>query len=157
MSLIFFISSQMSQYENPPWNFSWVVQGKLAAMAWPQTEANLEYVINCGIKHLVTLSPEKLPPVKQYPALKWTLISIQEFEAPTLDQMKQFLDICEDADKNGEVMIHTLSLSCSISTHAHTHTTFLLVILFCTRRAFPPPICCFGILSGCYPYISPNI
>ncbi|XP_054257981.1 dual specificity protein phosphatase 23-like isoform X2 [Macrosteles quadrilineatus] len=94
----------MSQYVNPPLNFSWVVQEKLAAMAWPQTEANIEYVVESGIKHLVTLSPEKIPPAKHHPKVKWKLISIQEFQAPTLDQIRQFIDICEEAERNKEAV-----------------------------------------------------
>jgi hypothetical protein len=81
---------------NPPWNFSWVVQDHLAAMAWPQTVSNLEYLVQNNIGHLVTLSPEKLPPVAKHPHLSWTRIDIEEFEAPTLQDIIRFIDICKN-------------------------------------------------------------
>lgn len=90
----------MTEILSPPWNFSWVVDGKLSAMGWPQTEANLTYLLQQGVTHLVTLSPEMVPPTGVSSQLQWTLIPVQEFEAPTLDQIKQFIRICEQA---GEV------------------------------------------------------
>lgn len=90
----------MTETLSPPWNFSWVVDGKLSAMGWPQTEANVTYLLQQGVTHLVTLSPEMVPPTGVSSKLQWTLIPVQEFEAPTLDQIKQFISICEQA---GEV------------------------------------------------------
>lgn len=79
----------------PPWNFSWVVQNELAAMAWPQTEANVQYLIQQGIKHLVTLSPEKLPAISRSSKLDWTVIPIKEFEAPSIKDINKFIEICQ--------------------------------------------------------------
>ncbi|XP_071447601.1 dual specificity protein phosphatase 23-like [Hetaerina americana] len=79
----------------PPWNFSWIVPGHLAAMAWPQTVENLNYIVDQGIKRLVTLSPEKRPPIYECPDLQWTEIKIKEFEAPTVKQIGKFIDICQ--------------------------------------------------------------
>lgn len=93
----------MTEHINPPWNFSWVVSEKLAAMAWPQTEANLQYIFQQGVRHLVTLSPEKLPPAHKCPDLAWTVIGIEEFEAPSIDQIQEFIRICEQCDKNKQV------------------------------------------------------
>lgn len=86
-----------------PWNFSWVVDKKLAAMAWPQTEDNLRYILGEGVTHLITLSPEMLPPVHSSPTLSWTLIAVPEFEAPSLNQISQFIGICEEAEQNNGV------------------------------------------------------
>lgn len=93
----------MTERISPPWNFSWVVPEKLAAMAWPQTEANLHYIFEQGVRHLVTLSPEKLPPAHKCPDLAWTVISIPEFEAPSFDQIQEFISICEQCDQNKQV------------------------------------------------------
>lgn len=88
----------------PPWNFSWVVKGELAAMAWPQTVENVRYVVQQGINHLITLSPEKKPPsVGKFPQLKWTVIPVEEFEAPTIKQIKAFIEICQRAVIKHEV------------------------------------------------------
>lgn len=80
----------------PPWNFSWIVENQLAAMAWPQTIGNLKYLYEeQGIKHLVTLSPEKRPPIYDYLKLDWTEIAIEEFEAPTVKDILKFIDVCQ--------------------------------------------------------------
>lgn len=89
--------------EEAPWNFSWVVDKKLAAMAWPQTEDNLKYILGAGVTHLITLSPEMLPPVHSFPTLGWTLIAVPEFQAPSLNQISQFISICEETEKNNGV------------------------------------------------------
>ncbi|KPJ00728.1 Dual specificity protein phosphatase 23 [Papilio xuthus] len=89
----------------PPYNFSWFLKGKVAAMGWPQTIENLNYLVDSGINHLITLSPEKLPPIYDFDRkLKWTEIGIKEFGAPTLKQIIKFIEICERADINGEVI-----------------------------------------------------
>ncbi|KAF2896237.1 hypothetical protein ILUMI_09938 [Ignelater luminosus] len=87
----------------PPWNFSWIVENELAAMGWPQTRANLEYLANVGIKHLVTLSPEKIPPITGFTKLRWTKIDIEEFEAPTVNQIMEFIDVCKKCRMKHEV------------------------------------------------------
>ncbi|XP_075223971.1 dual specificity protein phosphatase 23-like [Lycorma delicatula] len=79
----------------PPWNFSWIEHGKLAAMACPQKGANLKFLVEQGISHLVTLSYEKRPPYHLCNQLKYTDIFIKEFEAPTIKQIIAFIDICQ--------------------------------------------------------------
>lgn len=88
----------------PPWNFTWVISGELAAMAWPQTTENLQYLVNVGIRHLITLSPEKRPSdIYKFPELQWSEIPIQEFEAPTIKQIKKFIDLCQRSKIKNEV------------------------------------------------------
>ncbi|XP_018574565.1 dual specificity protein phosphatase 23 [Anoplophora glabripennis] len=89
-----------------PYNFSWVVENQLAAMAWPETEGNLNFLWQNGIKHVVTLSPEKVPPIANS-KLEWTLIPVEEFEPPTLDNMITFINICETSlAKKESVGVH---------------------------------------------------
>lgn len=87
----------------PPWNFSWVVPNKLAAMAYPRNKENLKYLVDEGIRHLVTLSPEKKPPIREYPLLDWTEIPCDEFEAPTLKDIKDFVELCRKCQVKGQV------------------------------------------------------
>ncbi|CAG5049780.1 unnamed protein product [Parnassius apollo] len=98
--------TEKKQYDSyPPYNFSWFVKDKVAAMGWPQTVENLNYLVDSGINHLITLSPEKLPPVFDFDRkLKWTEIGIKEFGAPTLKQILKFIEICERAEMKGEVI-----------------------------------------------------
>lgn len=87
----------------PPLKFSWVIPKKLAAMAFPRNKENLQFLVNQGIDHLVTLTAGKKPPVDDMPTLMWTEVPIEEFELPTIEQIKKFIEICKRADKNGEV------------------------------------------------------
>lgn len=87
----------------PPLKFSWVIPKKLAAMAFPRNKENLQFLVNQGITHLVTLTAGKKPPVDDMPRLRWSEVPIEEFELPTLEQIKKFIDICKKADKNEEV------------------------------------------------------
>lgn len=93
----------------PPYNFTWFVENKIAAMGWPQTVENLNYLVDVGINHLITLSPERVPPILDFERkLKWTEIRIKEFGAPTLKQILKFIDICERAEIRGDVSFFIL-------------------------------------------------
>lgn len=89
----------------PPLKFSWVIPKKIAAMAFPRNKENLKFLIDQGITVLVTLTAGKKPPVDDMPRLRWVEIPVEEFEAPSIDQVKQFIDVCKRADKNGEVSV----------------------------------------------------
>lgn len=100
-------------YESyPPYNFSWFIPNKIAAMGWPQNEENLNYLVDVGVDHLITLSPERWPPITEFKRkLKWTEIRVKEFGAPTLKQVLKFIEICERAQIRGEVSLRFLSPS----------------------------------------------
>ncbi|CAH0403068.1 unnamed protein product [Chilo suppressalis] len=100
------VASEEKSYESyPPFNFSWFVEKKIAAMGWPQTVENLNYLADVGVDHLITLSPEKLPPILDCKKrMKWSEIRIKEFGAPTLKQILKFIEICERAEIRGEVI-----------------------------------------------------
>lgn len=97
------IEEEVDSY--PPWNFSWVVPNKLAAMAWPQNKENLRYIYEEGVRHLVTLSPEKLPPIEEFQQLEWTKIPIEEFEPPTIKDILKFIDICQRCELKNQVSL----------------------------------------------------
>ncbi|KAJ9585803.1 hypothetical protein L9F63_002394 [Diploptera punctata] len=95
------------EYVYPPWNFSWIIENELAAMAWPQSTANLLFIEKQGIKHLVTLSPEKRPPIHSFPNLNWTEIAIKEFRSPSISQIRKFIDVCKRSKiKSEPVGVH---------------------------------------------------
>lgn len=89
----------------PPLKFSWVIPKKLAAMAFPRNKENLKFLVNQGITHLVTLTADKKPPVDDIARLRWTEVPVEEFEAPNVEQIKKFIELCKKADKNGEVSL----------------------------------------------------
>lgn len=76
-------------------------------MSCPNSESNLKYLWQIGIRHLVTLSPDKMPAVA-VPNMKKTLIAVEEFEPPCLEDIVQFIDICEKCLTKQEVRLETL-------------------------------------------------
>lgn len=86
----------------PP-NFSWVDPGKVAGLAMPRMTAHYQYLLDNGIKHLVTLCERKPPYHDTCPDLTLHHIKIHDFCAPTFDQIKRFLSIVEEANARGQV------------------------------------------------------
>uniref|UniRef100_A0A8C0J2C1 Swiss Army Knife protein DSP-PTPase phosphatase domain-containing protein n=1 Tax=Chelonoidis abingdonii TaxID=106734 RepID=A0A8C0J2C1_CHEAB len=86
----------------PP-NFSWVVPGKLAGLAMPRQPSHYQYMHEHGIRHLVSLT-ERSPP--------------NHDTSPSLEQIKHFLQIVEDASNKGEaVAVHCIIRPGAIETH----------------------------------------
>lgn len=94
----------------PPLKFSWVIPKKVAAMAFPRNVENLKFLTNQGITHLVSLTAGKKPPVDGIAKLRWSEIPIEEFELPSLDDVKKFIDVCKKSDKSGEVSPFILNI-----------------------------------------------
>jgi hypothetical protein len=82
-----------------PWNFRWVVKGELAIMGHLKSSPNVDYVFkDMGIRHLVSLSPEKQPPFEFFPNyVQWTPIDILQYEPPSIEQILVFINICRRA------------------------------------------------------------
>jgi len=69
--------------------------------------AQLEGLVREGVSHLVSLSPEMPPPATPVEGLTIHVIPIEDFQAPTLNQIKRFLEICDEAFEAGEaVAVH---------------------------------------------------
>ncbi|KAJ8924187.1 hypothetical protein NQ315_006978, partial [Exocentrus adspersus] len=78
----------------PPWFFTWVENRKLAAFAWPQTRGNLELLWEEGIRHIVTLCPEKLPALENS-KFEWTYIPVTECRAPSIEDIFKFIRVVQ--------------------------------------------------------------
>jgi atypical dual specificity phosphatase len=90
-----------------PYNFSWVELARLAGTSIPSTVAQLEGLVREGVSHLVSLSPEMPPPATPVQGLTIHYIPIEDFQAPTLNQIEKFLEICDDALEAGKgVAVH---------------------------------------------------
>jgi len=89
----------------PPWNFSWVVPNELAVMAHPRNYENMKWLEDEGIRHLITLSPERKPPLDAGTKMQWSEIPVEEFEAPTNRQIIQFIELCQRSQIKNEVRI----------------------------------------------------
>ncbi|CAH2327144.1 dual specificity phosphatase 23 isoform X2 [Pelobates cultripes] len=93
----------------PPHNFSWVEPGLLAGMAMPRLPAHYEYLYQNGIRHLITLTEHKPPYHDTCPGITLHRIRIVDFCPPSLDQIKSFLKIVEDANAKKEgVAVHCM-------------------------------------------------
>ncbi|KAG9347509.1 hypothetical protein JZ751_005077 [Albula glossodonta] len=110
----------------PP-NFSWVEPKKLAGLALPCMSAHYQYLLDNGIKHLVSLCETKPPLYDTCPGMALHHIAIQDFHPPNLDQIRRFLAIVEDANSNGEgVGVHCL--------HGHGRTGTMLACYLVKER-----------------------
>ncbi|XP_069073858.1 dual specificity protein phosphatase 23 isoform X2 [Pleurodeles waltl] len=93
---------------NPP-NFSWVEPTLLAALAMPRHPGHYEYMHAAGIRHLVSLTERNPPYHDTCPGIQLHHIGIADFCAPSLDQIKRFLKVVEEAKTKGEgVAVHCL-------------------------------------------------
>ncbi|GAB1601654.1 dual specificity protein phosphatase CDC14B-like isoform X1 [Argonauta hians] len=91
-----------------PKNFSWVVDGFLAALGFPNEAANMMYLVRHGIKYLISLTAELTPSLHGFEdKLVWSQIKIKDFSPPTLQQVDEFLKVVEKArSENSAVAIH---------------------------------------------------
>ncbi|XP_030643004.1 dual specificity protein phosphatase 23 [Chanos chanos] len=111
----------------PPPNFSWVEPNKLAGLAMPRMPAHYLYLLNNGIKHLVSLSERKPPYHDTCPEITLHHIRIHDFCAPSFDQIKRFLSIVEEANSKGEgVAVHCM--------HGHGRTGTMLACYLVKAR-----------------------
>ncbi|KAJ8275131.1 hypothetical protein COCON_G00097560 [Conger conger] len=103
----------------PPPNFSWIEPKKLAGLALPRLTAHYQYLLDTGIQHLVCLCETKPPFCDTCPGLTLHHIAIRDFCPPSLDQIKMFMAIVEDANRKDEgVGVHCL--------HGHGRTGTVL-------------------------------
>ena len=71
-------------------NFSWVLEGKLAGLARPQSEDSLKLLKSKGVEALVSLTEDPLDPamLEKY-QIQAVHLPIPDFTAPSLDQLDQ--------------------------------------------------------------------
>ena len=87
----------------PPRNFSWFVEGRLAALGLPSTSADIEFLWSNGVKRLISLT-EGRPSLHGFP-LTHVHIPIEDFTPPSIEQVNEFLGAVETANSEEEVSI----------------------------------------------------
>ncbi|KAJ8246713.1 hypothetical protein GJAV_G00254570 [Gymnothorax javanicus] len=91
---------------SPP-NFSWIEPSKVAGLALPRSAADLAFLVDNGIQHLVCLCEAQPQFYDSCPGLTHHHIPIQDFCPPSLDQIETFLAIVQDALRKDEgVAVH---------------------------------------------------
>ncbi len=89
-----------------PRNFSWLIAGRIAALAFPDKREDLEFLVEQGIKYLITLTAEMKPKVEEVPALVGVDISVEDFGTFSMEQVKEFIKICETALEENKVLLN---------------------------------------------------
>ena len=77
-----------------PWNFSWFVDGKLAAMAYPY-DRDIPFLAASGLKTVINLTqyPVDYQSTADDNGITVHDICMEDFAAPEYDQILQVLDI----------------------------------------------------------------
>merc|ERR1719167_455308 len=90
-----------------PRNFSWLEPGKLAGCGAPQSVEHLKALVGEQVSHLVSLSPDVPPPTFPVKGLIIHYIPVEEFKAPSLEQINEFIRIYSEAETRQEaVAVH---------------------------------------------------
>ncbi|XP_012664010.1 dual specificity protein phosphatase 23 isoform X1 [Otolemur garnettii] len=86
----------------PP-NFSWVLPGRLAGLALPRLPAHYQFLLDLGVRHLVSLTERGPPHSDSCPELTLHRLRIPDFCPPAPDQIDRFVQIVDQANARGEV------------------------------------------------------
>ena len=89
-----------------PTNFSWLVEEKLAGSGMPTSFDELEWILNQGVKSIVTMTENALPEnwVKD---IGYLHVPTPDFTAPDLERIDMATDfIHERISQNQAVMVH---------------------------------------------------
>lgn len=84
-----------------PTNFSWFIDGKIAALGFPSSHADVEFLCKIGVKQLISLT--ETPPCLYGMKLTQVHIPIDDMTAPSIQQVNEFLRVVELAHLKGEV------------------------------------------------------
>ncbi|MBC7194239.1 MAG: dual specificity protein phosphatase family protein [Caldisericia bacterium] len=78
--------------QNPFINFSWIVEGLLAASEYPDNEEKLKFLRDNKIKSIVTLSEKPIPSylIEKY-KFRYLHLPVKDFDTPSLGQVKKFI------------------------------------------------------------------
>jgi atypical dual specificity phosphatase len=91
-----------------PTNFSWVVDGKLAGCGLPITEDEFEWLVQRGIRSIVTIREVPLPSNWfDRGDVSYLHLKVEDFGAPSIEELDAGVKFIEDQIKNGKlVMVH---------------------------------------------------
>jgi len=91
-----------------PTNFSWVVEGKLAGCGLPVTHDEFEWLVENGIKSVVTVREVPLP--KDWfdgSDMDYLRLEVEDFGAPSIEDFDKAVSFIEDEINKGRpVMVH---------------------------------------------------
>lgn len=102
----------MAGGDHLPRNFSWLQVNELAGSCCPQSELELRNLVRLGIRYVVSLSPESMPPpcLQSMKTLNHVIIPVADRRSASLDDFKQFFSVSDEAKANMKgVLVHCRS------------------------------------------------
>lgn len=93
---------------NPFNNFSWIIEGFIAASEYPDSEEKLQFLKNQGIKSIVTLSEKRIDEdlIKKY-KFRYLFLPIKDFDIPSIEDIKIFVNWIKLMEKwRNPVLVH---------------------------------------------------
>ena len=91
-----------------PTNFGWVLEDKLAGCGLPVTEDEFEWLVEHGVKSIVTVREVPLPS-KWFEGsdIDYLHLQVEDFGAPTIEELDSAVDFIDGQIKSGKpVMVH---------------------------------------------------
>jgi atypical dual specificity phosphatase len=91
-----------------PTNFSWVVEGKLAGSGLPVTKNEFKWIVDKGIKSIVTVREVPLP-FEWFDGadIDYVHLRVEDFGAPTLEEIDEVVNFIDKKIRgNRPVMVH---------------------------------------------------
>jgi atypical dual specificity phosphatase len=91
-----------------PTNFSWVVDGKLAGCGLPFSEDEFEWLVQRGIKSIVTVREVPLPS-KWFDGsdVSYLHLNVEDFGAPSIEELDASVKFIEEQIESGRpTMVH---------------------------------------------------
>jgi atypical dual specificity phosphatase len=89
-----------------PTNFSWLIDNKLAGSGMPTTINEINWILNQGVKSIVTMTENALPEswIKD---TKYLHVPTEDLSAPHIEQIDDAVDFIHERINNNEpVMVH---------------------------------------------------
>ena len=91
-----------------PTNFSWVTEGKLAGSGLPVNEEEFKWLIDKGIKSIVTVREVPLPS-KWFDGgeIDYLHLTVEDYGAPSVEVMDEAVNYIDNKISNGKpVLVH---------------------------------------------------
>lgn len=96
--------------EQAPPNYSWVVEGKIAACGSPTDPSHFDYLKKSGIRRVVALTksyPDGVEPNFDRVNMQLSRVAMPDFHPPTEEQVTEFVKLLEDCQmRNEPVAVH---------------------------------------------------
>ncbi len=89
-----------------PTNFSWLNEEKLAGSGMPTTFDEFHWIVNQGVKSIVTMTENSLPD-EWVQSIDYLHVPTPDLTAPDMDRIESAVDFINEQINNGQpVMVH---------------------------------------------------